>query len=94
MSKINRHPVRRTAAGVLAGALALSGAVAAATPASALPGFGLDRIAGDNRYETSAAIAGQFGATSGAILASGETGRSVDALSANSSPVSRASPSC
>lgn len=83
MSKINRHPVRRTAAGVLAGALALSGAVAAATPAFAGPGFALERVAGDNRYETSAAIAAQFGATSGAILASGETGRSVDALSAN-----------
>ena len=83
MSKINRHPVRRTAAGVLAGALALSGAVAAATPAFAGPGFALERVAGENRYETSAAIAAQFGATSGAILASGETGRSVDALSAN-----------
>ena len=83
MSKTTRHPVRRTAAGVLAGALALSGAVAAATPANAAAGFGLDRIAGENRYETSAAIAAAFGATSGAILASGETGRSVDALSAN-----------
>ena len=62
MSKINRHPVRRTAAGVLAGALALSGAVAAATPAFAAPGFALERIAGENRYETSAAIAAPFGA--------------------------------
>ena len=83
MSKNNTSPVRRTAAGVLAGALALSGAVAAATPAFAGPGFALERVAGENRYETSAAIAAQFGATSGAILASGETGRSVDALSAN-----------
>ena len=83
MSKINRHPVRRTAAGVLAGALALSGAVAAATPAFAAPGFALDRLAGDNRYETSAAIAAAFGPSTGAILASGEVGRSVDALSAN-----------
>ena len=83
MSKINRHPVRRTAAGVLAGALALSGAVAAGTPAFAGPNFSLERIAGDNRYETSAAIAAAFGPSTGAILASGESGRSVDALSAN-----------
>lgn len=83
MSKINRHPVRRTAAGVLAGALALSGAVATALPANAAAGFGLERLAGDNRYETSARIAAEFGATTGAILASGETGHVVDALSAN-----------
>ena len=60
MSKINRHPVRRTAAGVLAGALALSGAVATALPANAAPGFALERIAGEGRYETSAAIARAF----------------------------------
>jgi len=83
LSKINRHPVRRTAAGVLASALALSGAVAVATPASAGPNFALERIAGENRYETSARIAAAFGPSTSAILASGETGRSVDALSAN-----------
>lgn len=83
MSKTTRHPVRRTAAGVLASALVLSGAVAAAVPANAAPGLGLDRIAGDDRYATSAAVAAAFGASSGAILASGEAGRSVDALSAN-----------
>jgi putative cell wall-binding protein len=75
--------VRRTAAGILASALALSGAVAAATPSNAAPGFALDRLAGDDRYETSAAIAAAFGPSTGAILASGEAGRSVDALSAN-----------
>ena len=76
MSKINRHPVRRTAAGVLAGALALSGAVATALPANAAPGFGLERIAGEGRYETSAAIARAFvaantGAVTNVIVASG-----------------------
>ena len=83
MSKINRHPVRRTAAGVLASALVLSGAVAAAVPANAAATFDLKRVAGNDRYETSAAIAAEFGITSGAILASGEPGRTVDALSAN-----------
>ena len=74
---------RRTAAGALAAALTLFGTVAAAAPASAGPEFALERIAGANRYETSAAIASAFGPSTGAILASGETGRSVDALSAN-----------
>ena len=69
MSKINRHPVRRTAAGVLAGALALSGAVAAAVPANAAPGFTLDRLDGVTRYDTSARIAEAFGPSTGAILA-------------------------
>ncbi len=83
MSKINRHPVRRTAAGVLASALVLSGAVAAAVPAQAATGFQLDRIAGDNRYETSALTVAAFGQANGAILASGENGRTPDALAAN-----------
>jgi putative cell wall-binding protein len=83
LTKTYTHPVRRTAAGVLAGALALSGAVAAATPASAAAGFALERVQGNDRYETSAAIARAFGPSSGVILASGEAGRTVDALSAN-----------
>jgi putative cell wall-binding protein len=61
----------------------LSGVIAASAPANALPSFGLDRIAGENRYETSARIATAFGPTTTAILASGEEGRTVDALSAN-----------
>ena len=64
MSKTTRHPVRRTAAGVLASALALSGAVVAASPANAAAGFALDRLAGNDRYETSAAIAAAFGVNS------------------------------
>jgi putative cell wall-binding protein len=83
LSNLNRHPVRRTAAGVLAGALAFSGAFAAGTPAFAATGFALDRIQGDDRYETSANIAAQFGAADGAILASGENRHVVDALSAS-----------
>jgi putative cell wall-binding protein len=83
LSKINRHPVRRTAAGVLAGALALSGAVAAGTPAFAATGFALERVQGNDRYETSAAIAAAFGNSTNIILASGESGRTPDALAAN-----------
>ncbi len=83
MSKINRHPVRRTAAGVLAGALALSGAVATALPANAAAGFALERLQGNDRYETSAAIATAFGTATSVILASGEQGRTPDALAAN-----------
>ena len=83
MSNLNRHPVRRTAAGVLASTLAFSGAFAAGTPAFAATGFNLERLSGDNRFETSAAIAAEFGAADGAILASGEAGHLVDALSAS-----------
>jgi putative cell wall-binding protein len=88
LSKINRHPVRRTAAGVLAGALALSGAVATALPANAAPGFALERIAGEGRYETSAAIARAFvaantGAVTNVIVASGESTNTPDALAAS-----------
>jgi len=83
LSKINRHPVRRTAAGVLAGALALSGAVATALPANAAAGFALERVQGNDRYETSASIAAAFGPSTSVILASGESGRTPDALAAN-----------
>jgi len=88
LSKINRHPVRRTAAGVLAGALTLTGAVAVATPAAAAPTFGLERIQGEGRYETSAAIARAFiaantGAVTNVILASGESTNTPDALAAS-----------
>ena len=66
MSNLNRHPVRRTAAGVLAGALALSGALSAGIlPANAAAGFGFDRLAGNDRYETSAAIAARYRALAG-----------------------------
>ena len=85
MSNINKRPVRRAAAGVLAGTLALTGGalVAGVSPASADEGFDLRRVAGDNRYQTSADIAAEFGDSTSAILASGESGRFADALSAN-----------
>lgn len=85
MSNHHRHPVRRAAAGVLAGTLALTGGALATglAPASADTGFTLTRVAGDTRYDTSAAIAAKFGPSTKAILASGETGRYADALSAS-----------
>jgi putative cell wall-binding protein len=49
-------------------------------------GFHLTRIAGADRYETSALIADQFvkdaGSVSTVVLASGEPGHDVDALGA------------
>ena len=90
MSNLNRHPVRRAAAGVLASTLALSGVAIGAgiSPANAAPGFGFDRVAGNDRYETSAATSARFrlAATTGitnVILASGESGRTPDALAAS-----------
>ena len=85
MSDLNKQPKRRAAAGVLAGALAFTaGAFATGvSPAMAAPGFELSRVAGENRYQTSADTAAEFGAATEAILASGEVGRFPDALSAN-----------
>ena len=87
MTTTRRPAGRRTAVGILAGALALSGAVATALPASAAAGFGFDRVAGNDRYETSAAATARFRATGPAItnviIASGESGRTPDALAAN-----------
>ena len=85
MSNLNRRPLRRAAAGVLAGTLALSGAAVAATasPASALPGFTFERIEGVNRYETAANIARSAfpTGTEVAIVARGDV--FADALTAN-----------
>jgi len=88
LSNSNRHCARRTAAGILASTLALSGVVAAATPANAAAGFGFDRLAGNDRYETSAAVTARYRATgtdaiTNVIVASGESGRTPDALAAN-----------
>ncbi len=84
MSKINGRPVRRTAVGVLASTLMLSGVVAAGVaPANAAAGFNLTRIQGNDRYETSAAVATAFGTATNVIVASGESGRSADALAAS-----------
>lgn len=51
--------------------------------ASANPSFDFVRIDGDNRYSTSAEVAGEFGQSTEAILASGEEGHYPDALTAN-----------
>ena len=51
--------MRRATASVLAGTLALTGAALAAgvSPANAQAGFTFDRLAGQDRYATAAAIA-------------------------------------
>ncbi len=51
--------------------------------AAAVSGFHLANLSGNDRYETSAAIAATFGAARGVILASGEPGRTPDALAAS-----------
>jgi putative cell wall-binding protein len=70
-----QHPVRRAAVGVLAGTLAFTGGALAVglSPANALPGFEFDRLAGDDRFATAAAIAtDRFGTNaSDVILANG-----------------------
>ncbi len=83
MNSSTKQPAQRAAAGVLAGALAVSVAAVTAVPAGAALGFKLERVAGTDRYATSAAIADRFGGATGALLASGEAGRYADALSAN-----------
>ena len=77
-------PVRRTGLAALATSLVIGGAVAGAGSAMAdQHSFDLDRIAGDNRYSTSAKAADAFGAADTVIVASGEPGRYPDALTAN-----------
>jgi putative cell wall-binding protein/lysophospholipase L1-like esterase len=51
--------------------------------AAAVSGFSLASLSGGDRYETSAAIAATFGAARGVVLASGEPGRTPDALAAS-----------
>ena len=88
MSNLNRHPVRRAAAGVLATTLTFTGAAIAAgvTPANALAGFNFERLAGFDRYETAAAIALDDATLRNAdtvVLASGGERNFPDALTAN-----------
>lgn len=64
-------------------ALVASGLTAFAGAASASEPVDFKRIAGQDRYATSAAAAAAFGATDNALLASGEQGHFVDSLSAN-----------
>jgi putative cell wall-binding protein len=74
---------RRAGLASVATSLVLGTCVAAAGPAAASPDFQFDRIAGSNRYATSAATAKQFGNADTAILASGENGHYADALTAS-----------
>ena len=88
MSYLNRHPVRRATASVLAGTLALTGAALAAgvSPANAQAGFTFDRLQGVDRYGTAAAIAlngTTFDNSDTVVLASGATRNFPDALTGN-----------
>ncbi len=75
--------LRRVGLATLATSLVLGGSVAGASTASAQAKFDLSRISGQNRYETSAKTAGEFGSADTVILVSGEHGRYPDALTAN-----------
>src|SRR5665811_2631182 len=57
--------------------------VALATVASATSTFAFDRLAGIDRYATSVAVAGAYGASTNVILASGVPGHYPDALTAS-----------
>ena len=85
MSTRSPRPALRAAAGVLAGAIVLSGAAVAASPsaANALPGVTLERLEGPNRYATAAAIAAETFPTGArvAVVARGDV--FADALAAN-----------
>ena len=58
-------------------------APALATVASATSTFAFDRLAGIDRYATSVAVAGAYGASTNVILASGVPGHYPDALTAS-----------
>lgn len=85
MNHLTAHPVRRAAVGVLAGTLACTGAIvtAGASPANAVEGFAFERLNGDDRFETAAAIAADTfpnGATTAIIARSDDF---ADALTGN-----------
>jgi putative cell wall-binding protein len=74
---------RRAGLAALATSLVIGGTFAGAGTAHAKADFDLERLAGDNRYATSAKAAEEFGQANTVILASGEPGRYPDALAAN-----------
>lgn len=74
---------RRTGIAAAAVSLVLGTGLLTAGPAAAADGFDFDRIEGPNRYATSAKAATAFGQADTVILASGESGRYPDALTAN-----------
>lgn len=83
MSKSTIGLRRKGLAGLATATLTMGAVFAGAGIASADADFAFERVAGDNRYETSADIAAEYGASTDAILASGEDGRYPDALGAN-----------
>ena len=74
---------RRAGLAALATSLVIGGTVAGAGTAQAKADFDFERLAGDNRYATSAEAAERFGSTNTVVLASGEDGRYPDALAAS-----------
>ena len=74
---------RRAGLAALATSLVIGGTVAGAGTAHAQADFDFERLAGDNRYATSAEAAERFGSTNTVVLASGEDGRYPDALAAS-----------
>jgi len=80
-TRVAGKSLRKAGVGGAALTLAAATAFAGAGVANAIPGFSFNRIAGIDRYETSALTEAAFGPSTNAILASGEAGHSVDALS-------------
>jgi putative cell wall-binding protein len=75
--------IRRIGLATAATSLALGACIATAGTANADASFDFTRIEGDNRYLTSVKAAKEFGTAETVIIASGETGRYADALTAN-----------
>lgn len=63
--------------------LAVSLSVGVAAPAFAVPDFAFDRIGGEDRYETAALVADEYGSKPDAIVANGQPGFYADALASN-----------
>jgi putative cell wall-binding protein len=80
---VKNSAFRRAGLAAVATSVALGTCLGAAGTASAANGFAFDRVAGDTRYDTSAATAAQFGNASTVIVASGEDGHFADALAAS-----------
>lgn len=80
-TRVARTSLRKAAVGGAALSIAAATVIAGAGVANATATLTFDRIAGPDRYDTSALTAKTFGASDNAILASGVAGSTVDALS-------------
>lgn len=78
-----RKGLRRAGVGSLSALLAATAMTGLASTASATTDATFTRVAGADRYATSAAVAKMFSAPTDLILASGEPGHTVDALAAS-----------